>query len=69
MRKVCEDGREIEGQEIIFLGIIDILVEYEFRKEAEHLLKSAFYGDKISVIPPADYAERFNNFVSGIITD
>jgi len=61
------DG-EIYRNEIIYIGIIDILIEYEISKQAEHHLKSIVYDKtKISVCPPSEYGPRFRNFITEII--
>jgi len=46
--------------EIYYMGVIDILQEYNAKKRAEHTLKS-FTADssKISAVDPSFYAERF----------
>lgn len=36
------------GEKIYFLGIIDILTEYNTKKKMEHFFKSIKYGNKIS---------------------
>ena len=49
---------------LYFLGIIDILIEYEGFKQGEHVLKSVFYDSStISVCPPAQYGPRFREFM------
>uniref|UniRef100_A0A6B2L0V3 PIPK domain-containing protein n=1 Tax=Arcella intermedia TaxID=1963864 RepID=A0A6B2L0V3_9EUKA len=53
-------GRE----EIYFIGIIDVLIEYAAKKKVEHLLKFiAYAGAEVSVVEPEFYRERFNKFV------
>jgi len=62
----CESGTE--GNEVYFFGIIDILICYELKKKAEHVLKSAVYDkDGISVQKPAKYAQRFTEFMTSIV--
>jgi len=58
-------GRGPEGtQRIYFIGLIDILTVYDFKKMSESLFKSLF-NDKnaISAIPPKEYCKRFYDFV------
>jgi len=52
------------GQKIYFIGLIDILTVYDFKKMSESLFKSLF-NDKnaISAIPPKEYCKRFYDFV------
>jgi len=60
-------ARNHKGERLlIFLGIIDILQSYRFRKKLEHTLKAMIHdGDTVSVHRPGFYAERFMNFMSG----
>lgn len=53
-----------DGNEIYFIGIIDILTSFSsFRKKCEYLIKRICIGKSISCIPPKDYAERFQEFL------
>jgi 1-phosphatidylinositol-4-phosphate 5-kinase len=55
-------------QEIYYIGIIDILQEYNTRKLLENAVFGSFYDRKrISCVNPNDYAARFIAFVSSII--
>lgn len=52
------------GNEIYFLGIIDILTPYNYTKKLEHAVKSLNYDkDAISAINPTDYSKRFLAFI------
>lgn len=54
--------------EVYYLGIIDILQEYNARKKLENLVFGAAYDyQRISCVNPNDYAARFVNFMSSII--
>lgn len=54
--------------EVYYAGIIDILQRYTTRKRIEHLSFGLVYGiDKISCVPPGQYAERFVRFIDSII--
>lgn len=54
---------------IYFLGVIDILTEYNTKKKMEHFFKSLKYGNSISCIPPDLYGARFDEFIcSRIVT-
>ncbi|KAK6627082.1 hypothetical protein RUM44_009559 [Polyplax serrata] len=49
---------------LLYVGIIDILQSYQFRKKMEHTLKSMIYEkDSISVHRPDFYSQRFQNFI------
>lgn len=45
------------------LGVIDILIEYDVRKAMEYYFKKMLHGDGVSAVPPADYSQRFNQFI------
>ncbi|XP_065187947.1 phosphatidylinositol 4-phosphate 5-kinase type-1 alpha-like [Sycon ciliatum] len=50
---------------VIYIGIIDILQHYRFRKKLEHSFKSVLHdGDTVSVHKPGFYAQRFTEFFS-----
>ncbi|TFK67357.1 SAICAR synthase-like protein [Pluteus cervinus] len=53
---------------IYYLGVIDILTPYSFRKKLEHLWKG-LQDDihKISPVPPEEYADRFFDFMKAIM--
>jgi len=54
-----------DGSCVYYLGVIDILCEYNTRKKLENIFKSIRYDSKgISAIPAKDYADRFYNFIS-----
>jgi len=60
---MSSDG--VEGDEVYFLGIIDILQQYNAKKSAENFLKSFKFDRKqISAVHPNWYAERFVQFMS-----
>jgi hypothetical protein len=49
------DARE----DTFYVGLIDVLQQYSGAKKLENMAKSIFYdGSKISVVPPADFAQR-----------
>ncbi|CAC9540134.1 phosphatidylinositol 4-phosphate 5-kinase alpha [Leishmania donovani] len=55
-------------QEIYYIGIIDILQEYNARKALENVVWGSLYDRKrISCVHPNDYAGRFIAFMSSII--
>jgi hypothetical protein len=67
-RVVDADQTVVVGEEILYVGIIDILIPYEAYKQGEHLFKS-FVSDarQISVVPPEEYGPRFKSFVCDAI--
>lgn len=66
------DSAEVELFEvydvILFLGIIDILQEYNIKKKAEHAYKSfQFDPITISVVEPKFYSRRLISFLESVI--
>nr|XP_046917043.1 phosphatidylinositol 4-phosphate 5-kinase type-1 alpha-like isoform X1 [Dermatophagoides farinae] len=59
-------ARNSRGERLLlYVGIIDILQSYRFRKKLEHTWKSVLHdGDTISVHRPGFYAQRFHDFMS-----
>ena len=54
------------NNEIYYIGIIDILQQYDLLKFTENKYKSYFSNDcskKISALPPKKYAKRFIEFI------
>ena len=65
-----EDGgiNSINGDEIYFMGIIDILTEYNCIKSIEHFFKLIGYcSEKMSCVPPLTYMNRFNDYMEGVV--
>ena len=57
-----EEGRCI-GNEVYFVGLIDILQKYNKRKKLENWIKSVKYEESsISSVPPDLYAQRMHDF-------
>eukprot|EP01052_Picozoa_sp_SAG31_P006778 SAG31_NODE_315_length_17848_cov_18.145811_8_plen_863_part_00 len=53
-------SKPINSVETLFCGIIDVLVPFNFKKQAEFRAKSVLQrGQNFSVIPPHEYASRF----------
>lgn len=53
------------GNEIYYLGVIDILQRYTARKKVEHNMKSLTHDSAaVSCAPPAFYAQRFLNMIT-----
>lgn len=73
-RKVTQDetdSTEIELFEVydvvLYMGIIDILQEYNLKKKVEHAYKSLKYDPlKVSAVEPKLYARRFINFLEKV---
>lgn len=52
---------------VLYLGIIDILQEYNMKKKLEHACKSMKFDPlSISVVEPTTYSKRFINFLERI---
>eukprot|EP00471_Norrisiella_sphaerica_P014487 CAMPEP_0184503756 /NCGR_PEP_ID=MMETSP0113_2-20130426/52077_1 /TAXON_ID=91329 /ORGANISM="Norrisiella sphaerica, Strain BC52" /LENGTH=644 /DNA_ID=CAMNT_0026893307 /DNA_START=184 /DNA_END=2118 /DNA_ORIENTATION=+ len=61
--------KSLSGEETYFIGVIDFLVPFGLYRFGEYVFKGYFqgHGDKMSVIPPKRYADRFNAFCEKII--
>ena len=67
-------GMRAQGSEdLYFVGVIDILIQFGAKKRMEHKWKSVRTPSKntrgehgISVVPPEEYARRFVNFMDAI---
>ena len=65
-----EDGGIISetGNEIYFVGIIDILTKFNFKKKCEYFAKMVRYcSNNMSCTPPQMYRDRFVNYMNQII--
>jgi hypothetical protein len=65
-----EDGGIISdsGNEVYFLGIIDILTKFNWKKKCEHFAKMVRYcSNNMSCTPPQMYRDRFVNYMSKVI--
>lgn len=63
-----ESSSEHGSNEVYFMGIIDILIEYGIRKKGETLVKSLRHNKaEISSVDPSMYAERFVKFLEASI--
>ena len=54
------------GSALYFVGIIDILQDYNLRKQFAHTMKTTFGGvnvAELSTVPPDVYAQRFSQFL------
>ncbi|CAL2236346.1 unnamed protein product [Prunus armeniaca] len=68
------DSTEVELFEfydvVLYMGIIDILQEYNVKKKVEHAYKSLqFDPQSISAVEPKLYAKRFINFLEKVFPD
>ena len=53
-----------DGTKVFYLGIIDVFTHYNFKKKAEHFVKSIQYDNySISCVPPDVYADRFQKYM------
>merc|ERR1719361_1736209 len=60
----------IEGPGLYYMGIIDTLQIYNFKKKAESFLKTYVKRDDpngISCVPPHQYQKRFMNYMKNIV--
>ena len=65
-----EDGGIISetGNEVYFVGIIDILTKFGFKKKCEHFIKMLRYcSNNMSCTPPQMYRDRFVNYMHKVI--
>ncbi|XP_062255403.1 phosphatidylinositol 5-phosphate 4-kinase type-2 gamma-like isoform X2 [Platichthys flesus] len=55
-------------REVYFMGLIDVLTEYDTRKKAAHAAKAVKHGAgaEISTVHPEQYAKRFREFITKI---
>lgn len=52
---------------VLYLGIIDILQEYDMTKKIEHTYKSLLFDPlSISAVDPKFYSQRFLNFIKTV---
>jgi len=64
----CDEDGAPDGQEVYFLGIIDILQQYNLKKITENMMLSTFKdGTKISAVKPSLYASRFVKFMKKLV--
>jgi len=67
--KDISDGgiSSLDGKEIYYVGIIDILIKFNSLKKIEFVSK-LFYNcsSKMSVVPPQKYRDRFVDYISTI---
>uniref|UniRef100_A0A3Q2QKC4 Phosphatidylinositol 5-phosphate 4-kinase type-2 gamma n=1 Tax=Fundulus heteroclitus TaxID=8078 RepID=A0A3Q2QKC4_FUNHE len=55
-------------REVYFMGLIDVLTQYDTKKKAAHAAKTVKHGAgaEISTVHPEQYAKRFRDFISKI---
>ncbi|XP_047439293.1 phosphatidylinositol 5-phosphate 4-kinase type-2 gamma-like isoform X2 [Mugil cephalus] len=55
-------------REVYFMGLIDMLTEYDTKKKAAHAAKAVKHGAgaEISTVHPEQYAKRFREFITKI---
>ncbi|KAG6709733.1 hypothetical protein I3842_06G147800 [Carya illinoinensis] len=75
-RKLRQDEVDSEAElfevydVVLYLGIIDLLQEYNVKKKVEHRYKSLKFDPlKISAVEPKLYAARFINFLNSVFPD
>ena len=65
-----EDGGIISetGNEVYYVGIIDILTKFNMKKKCEHFIKMVRYcSNNMSCTPPEMYRDRFVNYMGKVI--
>ena len=65
-----EDGGIISetGNEVYFVGIIDILTKFNWKKKCEHFVKMVRYcSNNMSCTPPVMYRDRFVNYMNKVV--
>jgi len=55
-----------DGKHLYFIGIIDVLTRFNSKKKLEYAFKRVVYGSGISAVPPKQYSERFQKFITTI---
>uniref|UniRef100_A0A672I8S2 Phosphatidylinositol 5-phosphate 4-kinase type-2 gamma n=1 Tax=Salarias fasciatus TaxID=181472 RepID=A0A672I8S2_SALFA len=57
-------------REVYFMGLIDVLTQYDTKKKAAHAAKTVKHGAgaEISTVHPEQYAKRFRDFISNIFS-
>ncbi|KAM8868485.1 phosphatidylinositol 5-phosphate 4-kinase type-2 gamma-like [Synchiropus picturatus] len=55
-------------REVYFMGLIDVLTQYDAKKKAAHAAKAVKHGAgaEISTVHPEQYAKRFKEFIASI---
>jgi 1-phosphatidylinositol-4-phosphate 5-kinase len=66
-----ENPDTIEDYDVVlYLGIIDILQEYNVPKRVEHVVKSLKFDPlSISAVDPSTYSKRFVNFLEKVFPE
>ena len=65
---ISRSGMGITGEEIYFVGIIDILQHYNWRKRSETFFKSCRHNlAEISAVDPQSYRDRFCDFMRSLM--
>ncbi|XP_050190744.1 phosphatidylinositol 5-phosphate 4-kinase type-2 gamma [Myiozetetes cayanensis] len=61
-------GRGAPRRELYFMGLVDVLTQYDARRKAAHAAKTVKHGAgaEISTVHPEQYAKRFLDFISNI---
>jgi 1-phosphatidylinositol-4-phosphate 5-kinase len=71
MNTELENPDSIEEYNVVlYLGIIDILQEYNVSKRVEHAVKSLKFDPlSISAVDPSSYAKRFVKFLESVFPE
>ncbi|XP_075345857.1 phosphatidylinositol 5-phosphate 4-kinase type-2 gamma isoform X3 [Mycteria americana] len=68
LQPAAGDPRAAPRREVYFMGLIDVLTQYDARKKAAHAAKTVKHGAgaEISTVHPEQYAKRFLDFITNI---
>lgn len=61
-------GKRHGRKALYYLGLIDFLQPFNWKKQLEWKWKAFWYGEGFSCVPPEEYAERFLRFVENHVT-
>ncbi|KAL4487049.1 hypothetical protein ABPG72_001501 [Tetrahymena utriculariae] len=53
-----------DEKQVYYIGVLNIFTEYKSTQKLVHSIKSTFYGSSITTVPPNEYQNRLNKFVS-----
>lgn len=61
-----QSSMEAPQREVYFMGLIDVLTQYDTKKKAAHAAKAVKHGAsaEISTVHPEQYAKRFKEFIT-----
>uniref|UniRef100_A0A8C9V1F1 Phosphatidylinositol 5-phosphate 4-kinase type-2 gamma n=1 Tax=Scleropages formosus TaxID=113540 RepID=A0A8C9V1F1_SCLFO len=68
LKSIPGDVTKNDKKEVYFMGLIDVLTQYDTKKKAAHAAKTVKHGAgaEISTVHPEQYAKRFLDFITNI---